>query len=332
MKRKILQITTVSLVLITALVSCKKEPVDGLVIDQSSLYLGVGKTVTLTVTFIPANATNKKVSWESSDPNIVTVNNGTITGVAKGKATISVISQDNGRRTQCAVMVIQPVEPKMVWVEGGTFTMGCTEEQGEDCYEDEKPSHQVTVSGFYIGKYEVTQKEWVATMGANPSSYKGELLPVDNISWNDIQEYIFKLKAATGNNYRLPTEAEWEYAARGGNKSQHNKYSGSNNYEEVAWHLGNGDSHPHSVGKKKPNELGIYDMSGNVFEFCSDWYGEYTDDILTNPIGPTEGKYRILRGGGWNNHPIFTRISCRSTWTPQHSCGVGGFRLVMPAE
>ena len=331
MKRKILQFTTVFLILITALFSCKKEPLDGLAFGQSFLYLGIGETATLTVTFIPADATNKKVSWESSDANIATVDKGVVTGIAVGQATITVISQDGKRRAQCLVYVIQPVEPKMVWVEGGTFTMGCTEEQGDDCYEDEKPSHQVTVSGFYIGKYEVTQKEWKSVMVTDPSygfitSDDAPVHRVQIFGLDPVQDYIKRLNAYTGKNYRLPTEAEWEYAARGGNKSKGYKYSGSNNVGDVAF-----SGAPRIVGVGKPNELEIYNMSGNVYELCSDWYGAYSDYPQTNPTGPRTGSHFVMRGGDGYNPQICARVPFRLT---TYSLGFVwvGFRLVLPAE
>ena len=312
---------TIALLCIAALVSCKKEPLDGLTFDQSFLYLVVGKTATLTVTFIPADATNKKVSWESSDPNIATVDKGVVTAIAVGQATITVISQDHNRRAQCVVYVIQPIEPEMVWVEGGTFTMGCTDEQGEDCRDNELPAHQVTVSGFYIGKYEVTQKEWKALTAIDLCpSHLNEDFPVHYYaSWSDVQDYINRLNAYTGKNYRLPTEAEWEYAARGGTHSQGYKYSGSNFVNEVS-----GDVVPCPVGGGKPNELGIYDMSGNVFELCSDWYAEYTANPQINPPGPSRGELHVIRGG------YGVRVSYRRALL--HNEIYFGFRLVMPAE
>ena len=159
----------------------------------------------------------------------------------------------------------------MVFVQGGSFQMGSNNGQS-----DEKPVHSVTVSDFYIVKYEVTQKEWRDIMGSNPSKWKGDNLPVEKVSWDDVQTFIKKLNAKTGLNYRLPTEAEWEYAARGGNKSNGYKYSGSNDIGSVAWYASNSGSKTHSVGQKKPNELGIYDMTGNVWEWCNDWYGDYS--------------------------------------------------------
>ena len=329
MNKTIIKFISVALLCITALVSCKKEPVNAVILDNT-LYVVVGKTATLTVTFMPADAHNKKVSWESSNPAIATVDNGKVTGIAVGKATITVISQDNARRAECTVYVIQPIEPEMIWVEGGTFTIGCTD---GDCTSDgrEEPAHQVTVSGFYIGKYEITQKEWKSVMGSNPSYFKGDNLPVEYLSYNKIQQFIQTINAATDKNYRLPTEAEWEYAARGGKQSKGYKYSGSDSIDLVAWYDENSDDKTHPVGTKEPNELGIYDMSGNVWEFCSDWYGAYVNTSQINPIGPETGNQRVVRGGSyWDIHS--SRVSSRTSWLPENIIGNGGFRLVLPAE
>jgi len=319
-------------ILIAAISSCK-EPVSGIILDPSDLIIGVGQTATLTVTFLPYNATNTKVSWESSDKNVATVDNGKVIGKAVGRSTITVIAQDGGRTAKCWVYVIQPIEPEeMIWVEGGTFIMGCTEEQGEDCFDGARPSHQLTLSGFYIGKYIVTQKEWVAGMGYNPSYdvFTGDNIPVHCIAWIHAQEYISALNAYTGKKYRLPTEAEWEYAARGGNKSEGYMYSGSNYPYEVGWY--SSDSRIFSVGLKKPNELGIYDMSGNVWEFCSDWIEEYTDIPQTNPVGPATGDFRVIRGGSMSSSPICARVSYRACWAEGQILCNGGFRLVLDKE
>jgi formylglycine-generating enzyme required for sulfatase activity len=206
----------------------------------------------------------------------------------------------------------KPYEPEMVRVEGGTFTMGCTSEQGGDCYDDEKPTHQVTVSSFQIGKYEVTQAQWRAVMGNNPSHFSGcDNCPVENVSWNNVQDFIRKLNQQTGKRYRLPTEAEWEFAARGGNKSKGHKYSGGNNLNSVAWYDDNSGSKTHPVGQKQANELGIYDMSGNVWEWCEDWYGDYSSSPQTNPKGPSYGSRRVLRGGSWYSDAKYCRVSNR---------------------
>ena len=221
---------------------------------------------------------------------------------------------------------------EMVYVKGGTFTMGATAEQGSDAYSDEKPTHSVTLSDYYIGKYEVTQAQWKAIMGSNPSNWKGDNLPVENVSWNDIQEFIKKLNAQTGKKFRLPTEAEWEYAARGGNQSKGYKYSGSNSISEVAWYDGNSGDKTHPVGQKAPNELGIYDMSGNVYEWCQDWYGDYSSSSQTNPTGPSSGSYRVLRGGSWNYSARSCRVSDRGSGTPDSRRNNRGFRLACLSE
>ena len=220
---------------------------------------------------------------------------------------------------------------KMVKVEGGTFTMGATPEQGSDAEENEHPAHQVTLSSFNIGETEVTQALWQAVMGNNPSSFNNDdELPVERVSWEDCQEFITKLNQMTGKQFRLPTEAEWEYAARGGNKSKGYKYSGSNDVNEVAWYWMNSGSITHPVGTKKANELGLYDMSGNVREWCNDFMSDYTEETQTNPTGPTTGVVRVVRGGTWgNSDPASCRVSYRDSDYPVYSSSSRGFRLAM---
>lgn len=213
-------------------------------------------------------------------------------------------------------LTVNGIKYNMVWVEGGTFSMGATSEQGSDAYSDEKPVHSVTLSSFYIGKTEVTQALWKAVMGSNPSVFKGDNLPVECVSWNDCQEFIRKLNALTGRNFRLPTEAEWEFACRGGNNSRGYKYSGSNYIDNVAWYVGNSGDKTHPVATKSPNELGIYDMNGNVWEWCSDWKGDYSSGAQTNPKGPYDGSVRVDRGGSWYNDAGFCRSSNRSSRYP----------------
>ena len=166
-------------------------------------------------------------------------------------------------------------------------------------------------------------------MGSNPSNWKGDNLPVERVSWNDAQEFITKLNQKTGAKFRLPTEAEWEYAARGGNKCNGYKYSGSNSIDNVAWYTSNSGSKTHQVGTKSPNELGIYDMSGNVWEWCQDWYVSYSSGSQTNPRGASSGSIRVIRGGGWGNIARECRVSVRLSNPPGYGDGNGGFRLVL---
>ncbi len=217
-------------------------------------------------------------------------------------------------------------------VAGGTFTMGATEEQGSDAYARETPVHKVTLNDYYIGETEVTQELWQAVMGNNPSSFKVSglsNLPVEQVSWNDCQKFIKKLNKITGQNFRLPTEAEWEYAARGGNKSRGYKYSGSNNIDDVAWYTDNSGNNTHAVKTKQPNELGIYDMSSNVWEWCNDCYGSYNSNAQTNPTGPASGSYRVFRGGGWGSNARSCRVSYRSYYAPGSRGGSLGLRLAL---
>ena len=215
----------------------------------------------------------------------------------------------------------------MVYVAGGTFTMGGTSEQGSDAYTDEKPTHNVTLSCYYICKYEVTQALWQAVMDSNPSKFKGDYRPVECVSWNDCQTFINRLNSYTGRKFRLPTEAEWEFAARGGNYSRHYKYSGSNNLDDVAWYGDNSGDRTHHVGIKQANELGLYDMSGNVWEWCSDWYGSYSSYSQNDPTGPNSGSYRMRRGGSWDNGAANCRSSNR--YSPGDRFHTLGLRLVL---
>lgn len=217
----------------------------------------------------------------------------------------------------------------MVRVEAGTFTMGATAEM-KDPFSDEKPTHGVTLANdYYIGKYEVTQALWKAVMGNNPSNFKGDNLPVEMVSWDNCQEFISKLNRITGKTFRLPTETEWEYAARGGKKSRGYQYSGSNNLSEVAWYKENSGYKTHAVGTKQANELGIHDMSGNVLEWCQDWYGEYNSSSLVNPTGANSGSDRVYRGGGWCFSARFCRSSFRLSATPAYRVIDLGLRLVL---
>jgi formylglycine-generating enzyme required for sulfatase activity len=284
---------------------------------------------------------------------------------------------DNSNENGNGNTVANGVNFNMVKVEGGTFTMGATSEQGENTYDNEKPTHQVTLSDFSISSTEVTQALWKAVMGGWPDteynpdytfdfegddktySYgKGDNYPMYFVSWEDIvgtdassigytineityykNGFCYKLSELVGDGkqFRLPTEAEWEYAARGGNKATtQTKYSGSNNIDEVAWYWKDDNNDyendngcgSHEVGKKKANALGLYDMSGNVWEWCSDWLGEYSSNAQTNPTGPTDGSYhRVLRGDHWHDGVGDCRVSYRNGTHPSYIDCFIGFRL-----
>ena len=235
-------------------------------------------------------------------------------------------------------------EIAMVYVDGGTFSMGATSEQGSDAESDEKPVHAVTLNGFYIGAYEVTQVQWKAVMGTTIDQQRekaseywggnvalcgvGDNYPMYYVSWYDAVSFCEKLSQMTGKTYRLPTEAEWEYAARGGQQADGTKYAGSNTIGDVAWYGDYSDSGTHLVGQKKPNGLGLYDMSGNVYEWCSDRYDDNSSLSAVNPPGASSGSYRVCRGGSWGNGAQYCRVSYRGYSTPDCRNSNLGFRVV----
>jgi formylglycine-generating enzyme required for sulfatase activity len=228
--------------------------------------------------------------------------------------------QNNNRRTV-------NIDIAMVPVQGGTFRMGCTPEQGNDCGEDEKPVRSVTVNSFSIGKYPVTQGLWRQVMGSNPSQHRGDDLPVERVNWREAQDFIRTLNQMTGMRYRLPTEAEWEYAARGGAGSRGHKFAGSGQIHEVAWYSrSNGTV---AVGTKRANELGLHDMSGNVLEWVSDRYGIYDETNVSNPTGPDDGNERVLRGGSWSSGSRACRVSARANMPSGARGNHIGFRLAL---
>jgi len=220
-----------------------------------------------------------------------------------------------------------PFYGQMVFVKGGTFKMGDTFGIGN---KEERPVHMVTLGDFYIGKYEVTQAQWKFIMGENPSHFINcDNCPVERVSWNEVQIFITKLNMLTGKNYRLPTEAEWEYAAKGGEMSQGYRYAGGNNINFVSWYSGNSQGKTQPVGTIKPNELDLYDMSGNVYEWCSDWFDYYTESPKTNPEGPEQGEFKIVKGGSWYGYIGGSRISCRGSDDPGNKRSYIGFRVAM---
>jgi len=218
-------------------------------------------------------------------------------------------------------------EPIVVFVKGGCFPMGDTFGDGGS---DEKPVHEVCVSDFSLGKYEVTQAQWKSVMGSNPSKFKqcGGDCPVENVSWNDVQTFIGKLNTQTGKSYRLPTEAEWEYAARSGGKNE--KYAGGKDLDSIAWYGDNSSKQTHPVGQKQPNGIGLYDMSGNVWEWCQDWYDEsyYESSPKDNPQGASNSEDRVLRGSSWDGNAATSRVSNRHRYDPFIGHNIFGFRLV----
>jgi len=258
--------------------------------------------------------------------------------------TLSVFGQNGGKNLP---FTVNGVSFEMIFVKGGTFAMGCTSEQS-DCGNDERPVHKVTLSDFYMGKYEVTQKLWQAVMGRNIRQQrdlvKGRSLygeggdfPVYYVSYKECEEFCVKLNELLANQlpdsfrFCIPTEAQWEYAARGGEKSKGYLFSGSNIIEQVAWFYENSDFETHRVGTKKKNELGIYDMSGNVWEWCQDWYhgNYYSTSTSVNPKGLPFGSMRILRGGSWDNEARFCRVSFRGDDAPSFRYDIFGLRLAL---
>ena len=349
------------------IVSCDDDkPAPMLEVSPENLQLDDNGEGTLTISSNTKWEVSTTASWLSFS-TMSGVGNGQVTVRANGSSTsdrtaIVTIKADNISRQAVVTQAAQekPSEPdtptqedvltinvagvtfKMIHVEGGTFFMGATAEQLDDAYDDEKPAHSVTLSSYYIGETEVTQQLWQVVTGQKPTNdgYQwdseyglGPNRPAYYISWDDCQEFITKLNALTGRNFRMPTEAEWEFAARGGTKNKGYKYSGSNTIGDVAWYTVNsydkGSSSPgygtHDVATKQPNELGLYDMSGNVWEWCSDWYGSsyYSSSPSTAPTGPTSGSLRVGRGGGWDCYAKYCRVSYRYWNADGRSIGLG---------
>ena len=276
---------------------------DGYATNKKSVMISEGQTASISGT-LSSNTASSSNGYASSS------------SVSSGSNVIS-IPVRNG------------ITIEMVKVEAGTFMMGATSEM-QNPYDDEKPVHQVTLTNdYYMGKYEVTQALWQAVTGKNPSKFKGDNLPVERVSWNDCQVFIRNLNNMTGRKFRLPTEAEWEYAARGGKKSRGYQYSGSSNISDVAWFDDINGNKKHPVGTKQANELGLYDMSGNVWEWCQDRYGSYSSLFQKNPTGAIMGVYRVFRGGRWGANERIGRTSCRSYCTPDFCYFNLGLRLAL---
>lgn len=283
------------------------------------------KVVVRKTTKTPAAVSKtKKASTTSKATSKATAAAGAKAKAEKQKAEAE--RQAAAARTAAIKAVADEIVGNMVKVDGGTFKMG----ENDNSH---NVAHDVTLSSYYINKFEVTQKEWVAVMDTNPSRYNiGDDRPVEYVSWNDIQVFIGKLNAAAGTKLRLPTEAEWEFAAIGGNKRRGYEYSGSNDVDEVAWYEGNSRGVSHGVGKLAPNELGLYDMTGNVWEYCNDWYSDFNNRPAVNPQGIDYGDRRVMRGGAYNDDTgkINTlRLKCRVSEGPDERVITHGFRLAM---
>lgn len=248
------------------------------------------------------------------------------------EAELETIKATMGRKQPPVKTITIPgtdVSFNMVYVEGGTFMMGADVDDREASSE-EKPAHQVTLSDYYIGETQVTQALWQAVMGTNPSFFKGDPnRPVERVGWDDCQEFIKKLKGLTGKYFRLPTEAQWEFAARGGNKSKDYKYAGSNDLDEVAWYDDNSGKRTHPVAQKVANELGLYDMTGNVWEMCQDRYDNYANVQQTNPEGPMMGSIRVLRGGSLFSYDRDCRVLGRGFYSSKDADSDIGLRLAL---
>jgi formylglycine-generating enzyme required for sulfatase activity len=311
----------------------------------------LGSNEQLTATVLPAEAVDKSVTWRSDNTAVATVSaGGLVSALAKGTAVITAASNDgSGKAATCTVTVISA---GMVSIPAGTFTMGSpTTEAGHD---SDETLHQVTVSGFYMSNHEVTQAEWIAVMGGNPSYFKGDNLPVERVTWYDAVNYCNALSSKEGltpaytvsgtsvtwnraaSGYRLPTEAEWEYACRAGTTTPFS--TGSNittnqaNYDGLAPYNGNAAgiyrAKTTEVGSFTANQWGLYDMHGNVWEWCWDWYGTYPSGAQTDPMGASSGTYRVTRGGSWSDDGQILRSAWRGSNTPSLSVSTLGFRLL----
>lgn len=237
-----------------------------------------------------------------------------------------------GNQVQFRITAIEDrvKEPEMVLVKGGAFLMGTNGVKDNALSGDEWPKHNVILRDYYIGRYEITQELWAKIMGSNPSHFKCLHCPIENISWDEVQEFIRKLNHLTGKSFDLPSEAQWEYAASGGVNSSGYIYSGSNDLTKVAWYVANAENKTSPVGYKRANELGIYDMTGNVWEWCRDWYASdyYENSSKKNPEGPAQGSQRVVRGGAWRTSVAFSRITTRFFEYPDAKSNIVGFRLI----
>lgn len=299
--------------------------------DGGATYSATPKTITGDIG--QTSAGHKKIVWDL-------LSDGTDWDIARAR--FKVVATDKIKLSY----TVNGISFIMVAVEGGTFTMGATSEQGSEAKDDERPTHSVTLSDYYISQTEVTQGFWKAVMGTtmrqqsaktNSSEYifgEGDDYPMYYVNWDECQQFVSKLNSLlssqlNGKHFALPTEAQWEYAARGGKKSKGYKYSGSNTIDSVAWYKDNSGEKTHPVATKSPNELGLYDLSGNVYEWCRDWYGNYSSSSQTDPQGPSSGSRRVIHGGCFSSPANTGRVAYRYDYSPVDSaCGLG-LRLVL---
>ena len=313
--------------------------------------LAPGESKLLTADILPTDASNKKIVWKSSDSKVAEVgNNGEVKAITEGSAIITATAEDGNKSAECKVTVfganaeVNGVKFEFVSIPAGKFIMGSPQSEPER-NANESPQHEVTLSSFYMSKYEVTQAQWKAVMGAdnNPSDFVGDNLPVETVTYAKVLEFINKLNEATQKEYRLPTEAEWEYACRAGTATPF--YTGDNITTEQANYKGTMPYNGNNKGKYRgkttevgtfaPNAWGLYDMHGNVWEWCSDWYDRNYYDIsaeVTDPKGPDDGTERIIRGGSWKTTPQLLRSANRSSDKPVRKDYDCGFRIVLPKK
>ena len=302
---------------------------DGYESEEGTLKLKASSPSTIQISLLKESIVDNGIS-ENNNQHIEDIKETTDNSSMKIANTPDLISEtENENKTDADRIekLLEKLNNDMVYIEAVEFTMGATKEQKGEANSDEKPAHPVVLNCFNLCKYEVTQELWEAVMGDNPSHFKGKNLPVENVSWDDCLKFIMKLNELTGKKYRLPTEAEWEYAARGGSNSMHYKYSGGNSLEYVSWYFHNSMDKTHTVGMMKPNELGLYDMSGNVWEWCQDWYGSYGKKTAYYPTGPIKAYNKVFRGGGYDNGDTYCRCSYRNGTAPQNKFKNLGLRL-----
>ncbi len=276
----------------------------------------------------PTNNNPAKKSFSNVSSSTTTIDDIEATRREVGGTTSLINKSQSAPLNKKIVDCVKGVQFPMILIPGGTFIMGATNVQCVDISDDEKPPHQVSLDSFYMGKTMVTQAQWEAVMGTNPSCFKGLNLPVEMVNYDDALEFCRRLSEMTGKNYTLPTEAQWEFASRCG-QTIDTKFSGSDNIEDVAWYKNNSNERTHSVAEKKPNALELYDMSGNVWEWCLDRYGVYTNHNQINPTGATTGDFRVLRGGSFNHDVKHSRVSYRNFDFPSRRINSVGFRIVL---